>query len=270
MAESIASIAIDGGRIAYRRVGRGRPLLVLNGLAATSSDWDPSFIDRLASANELILVDNRGIGASTDDEEPFDISQLADDTALVIEALGFERVNVLGWSLGGFIAQTLALRQPALIDKLVLLSTDAGGPDAELASPVVRSQLTDMSGTPHEQARRLLGLLFPSDFAESIYREFGDMVAAARAKLSPDFVRRQAAAMDAWHARGVGDRLRELSLPALVATGNKDIVIPASNALRLVNAIPGAWLAQFKGGGHAFMAQYPYQLADLVNEFLAL
>jgi len=65
--ESIATIPVDGGRIAYRRLGNGRPLLVVNGFAATSADWDPSFIDRLASASELVLVDNRGIGASTDD-----------------------------------------------------------------------------------------------------------------------------------------------------------------------------------------------------------
>ncbi|PYJ17084.1 MAG: hypothetical protein DME96_07430 [Verrucomicrobia bacterium] len=112
--------------------------------------------------------------------------------------------------------------------------------------------------------------MFPGDLAESIYREFGDIVAAARALLSPDLVRRQTAAMDAWHRDGAGDRLRELRAPALVATGTVDIVIPASNALALVNAIPGAWLAQFKGGGHAFMAQYPPPLADLISGFLAL
>src|SRR5205814_4353886 len=113
-------------------------------------------------------------------------------------------------------------------------------------------------------------LLFPGDLAESIYREFGDVVAAARASLSRNLVVRQTAAMDAWHHNGAGDWLRELSAPTLVVTGTEDIVIPASNALALVNAIPGAWRAQFKGGGHAFMAQYPGSLADLINEFLAL
>ena len=76
--------------------------------------------------------------------------------------------------------------------------------------------------------------------------------------------------MDAWHRTGVGNRLREINVPVLIATGTGDIVIPSSNALRLVNAIPGAWLAQFNGGGHAFMAQYPRQLADLINSFLEL
>jgi pimeloyl-ACP methyl ester carboxylesterase len=111
---------------------------------------------------------------------------------------------------------------------------------------------------------------FRAQIVESIYREFGDIVAAARAQLSPDLVNRQAAAMDAWHRTGVGNRLREMNLPVLIATGTADIVIPPSNALKLVNAIPGAWLAQFKGGGHAFMYQYPRPLADLINNFLEL
>jgi pimeloyl-ACP methyl ester carboxylesterase len=268
--QSFKKVQVDGTQIAYRRIGNGRPLLVLNGFAATSADWDPSFIHGLAPFNELILLDNRGIGSSTDDGKPFDIAQLAEDAARVIEAFEFERANVLGWSMGGFIAQTLALQCPDHINKLVLLSTDPGGTDADLASSAVWSQLIDVSGTPHEQARRLLSLLFPSDAADSIYREFGDIVAAARAKLSPNLIKRQAAAMDAWHLTGVGNRLREINVPVLIATGTADTVIPRSNALKLVTAIPGAWLAQFSGGGHAFMSQYPHRLADLISSFLEL
>jgi pimeloyl-ACP methyl ester carboxylesterase len=268
--ESLAKLQVDGVQIAYRRIGNGRPLVVLNGFAATGADWDPSFIYGLASSNQLILVDNRGIGRSTDNGQSFDIAGLADDAARVIDTLSIEHVNVLGWPMGGFIAQTLALQHLDRINKLILLSTDPGGSDADLASPEVWSQLIDMSGTPHEQARRLLSLLFPSDVAESIYREFGNIVAAARTELSPDLVNRQVAAMESWHRAGVGNRLREINVPVLVATGTADIVIPPSNALRLVNAIPGAWLAQFNGGGHAFMAQYAGPLAELINTFLAL
>src|SRR2546430_14506042 len=267
--DSFEEVQVGGAQIAYRRIGNGRPLVVLNGFAAgfaaTGADWDPSFIDRLASSNELMLLDNRGIGRSTDDGQPFDISKIADDAACVIGMLGIERINVLGWSMGGFIAQTLALQPPGRITKLILLSTDFGGADADLASAKVWSQLIDMSGTPHEQARRLLSLLFPSDVAESIYREFGDIVAAARARLPPGLVNRQVAAMDAWHRTGIGNRLREIKVPVLIATGTGDIVIPPSNALRLVNAIPGAWLAQFNGGGPAFVAPYPRPPADLLN-----
>src|SRR6266513_1283450 len=153
--ESIPTVAVDGARIAYRRIAHGRPLLVLNGFAATSTNCDPSFIDRLASFNELILLDNRGMGRSTDNGRPFDIAQLADDATRVIEILGIERTSLLGWSMGGFIAQTLALQYPRRINKVILLSTEAGGIDADLASAEVWSQLIDTSGTPDEQARRL-------------------------------------------------------------------------------------------------------------------
>src|SRR5881394_2208311 len=148
--ESIPTVAVDGARIVYRRIGGGRPLLVLNGFGATSADWDPSFIDRLASSHELILLNNRGIGGSTDDGQPFDIAKLAADAAHVIETLGIERTSVMGWSMGGFVAQPLALRCAGRINELVLLSTDSGGIEADLAAPDVWSELIDTSGTPNE------------------------------------------------------------------------------------------------------------------------
>lgn len=267
--ESLETVAVDGAQIVCRAIGKGPPLLVLNGFAATSADWDPSFVDKLASCNQVILLNNRGIGGSTDNGQPFGIQKLADDAAHVIETLGLDRTTVLGWSMGGFIAQTLAVEHPDLVDNLILLSTDLGGTDADLASPAVWSQLIDISGTPHEQARRLLFLLFPNDVAEFFYRDFGDIIAAARAQLSPDLLRRQAAAMDAWHSSGVANRLRQIRGPALIATGTEDIVVPPSNALKLVNTIPDAWLAQFPRSGHAFIAQYPQAVAELINSFLA-
>jgi pimeloyl-ACP methyl ester carboxylesterase len=269
-ADSLRTIAADGAQIVYRRIGSGRPLLVLNGFAATSADWDPSFLDGLSSSNELILLNNRGTGGSTDDGQPFYIAELAADAARVIETLSLERASVMGWSMGGFIAQALALNYADRVDKLVLLSTDPGGIEADLASPDVWSELVDTSGTPNEQARRLLFLLFPTDVAEVFYREFGYIVAASRAQFSPDLLKRQAAAMDAWHRNGTASRLREIVGPVLIATGTEDIVIPASNGLKLANAIPGAWLAQFPHGGHAFMAQHPRALAGLINSFLAV
>jgi pimeloyl-ACP methyl ester carboxylesterase len=241
----------------------------LNGFGATSSDWDPSFIDGLASSNELILLNNRGIGGSTDNGQSFEIGNLAADAALVIEALGFERVSVIGWSMGGFIAQALAVKHANRVDKLVLLSTDPGGIEADLASRDVWSELLDTSGAPNEQARRLLFLLFPKDIAESFYRQFRDIVAVARARVSVELLNRQAAVIEAWYRNGLTSQLRDIRVPVLIATGTEDIVIPASNALKLVNTIPGAWLAQFPHGGHAFMAQFPKALAALINSFLA-
>ena len=99
--------------------------------------------------------------------------------------------------MGGFIAQTLAVQHRARVDKLVLLSTDAGGIEADPAAPDVWSELIDTSGTPDEQAHRLLFLLFPNDVAESFYQQFGDVVAAARARLPIEILKRQSTAMDA-------------------------------------------------------------------------
>ncbi|HEX4653190.1 MAG TPA: alpha/beta hydrolase [Candidatus Udaeobacter sp.] len=141
--ESLPAIQVDGAEIFYRRVGSGPPLLVLNGFAATSADWDPAFIDGLASCSELILLNHRGIGGSTEDGRQFDIPQLTNDVVSVIETLGLDRANVLGWSMGGFIAQTLALEHPNHVRKLILLSTDAGGTEAVLASPDVWTKLIE-------------------------------------------------------------------------------------------------------------------------------
>jgi pimeloyl-ACP methyl ester carboxylesterase len=267
--DPLTTVEVDGAEIVCRAIGKGPPLLVLNGYAATSADWDPSFIDRLACCHRLILLNNRGIGGSTDDGRAFDIGKLADDAAHVIETLGCERTSVLGWSMGGFIAQVLAVEHPDRVEKLILLATDPGGADADLASPAVWSRLIDISGTPHEQTRRLLSLLFPPGVAEDFYREFGDIMAAARAQLSPELLKRQGAAMDAWHRNGIANRLGRIHVPVLITTGTEDVVIPPSNALKLLNAIPNAWLAQFPRSGHAFMAQYPRALAELINNFLA-
>ncbi len=123
--DSSAMVEVEGVQIVCRTIGKGPPLLVLNGFAATSADWDPCFIDQLASRHKLILLNNRGIGGSTDDGQSFDIAKLANDAAHVIETLGFERTSVMGWSMGGFIAQALAVEYPDRVHKLILLSTDS-------------------------------------------------------------------------------------------------------------------------------------------------
>ena len=130
------------------------------------------------------------------------------------------------------------------------------------------SALTDHSGTPDEQARRLLGLLFPAPVAERIYADFGDVVAAARARLDPAALTAQEEAMIAWLREPAERRLAAVGAPALVAAGSEDVVIPPVNAERLAAALPDSWLARFPGGGHAFMAQEPHRLAALIKAFL--
>jgi 3-oxoadipate enol-lactonase len=256
-------------KLAYRRTGSGSPLLVLNGFAATKDDWDPSFLEELARKRELVLIDNRGMGESPDDGEAFTIEDLAEDTEETIEALELGRVAVLGWSMGGFIALTLALTRPDVIERLVLLSTTAGGELATLADPDVRERLRDLSGAPREQASRLISLLFPPERAREIDAEFGDAVADARAALSADVVERQWAAMEEWEAHGPAKEVGRISCRVLVATGEEDVVIPPANAAALARAIPGSRRERFGGCGHGFMADHPSALARQICDFLS-
>ena len=256
--------------LAYRRVGTGPPVVVLNGFAATKDDWDPTFVAALAGRHELVLLDNRGMGESSDDGMSFTIADLAADVAGLVDALGLSPPAVLGWSMGGFVAQALALSDPAKVAKLVLLSTSGGGELGILADEEVRERLRDVSGTPREQASRLIALLFPPERAAAVDAEFGEIVAAARAALSADLVDRQWDAMEAWNQRETASDVERISCPVLVATGEDDVVIPPPNARALASAIPGAWLARFPHSGHGFMADHPQTLAGLVNAFLSV
>jgi pimeloyl-ACP methyl ester carboxylesterase len=245
------------------------PLLLINGYAATAADWDPTFLAALGRSFEPICPDNRGIGHSSpaDLDGSLTMAAMAADLESLLDARGIESLAVVGWSMGGFIAQTLAARAPRRIQALVLLSTDAGGPGAVLADQARWAELTDHRGTPREQATRLISLLFPPPVAATIDERFGDVVATARAELSPTVLAAQETAMDAWHTERQAPRPPD-SPPVLVAFGSEDVVIPPENADRLADRWPGCRVERFEGGGHAFIAQEPERLADLITSFL--
>jgi pimeloyl-ACP methyl ester carboxylesterase len=267
----VTTCSVGGRTLAYRTAGGGPSLVVLNGFAATKDDWDPRFLAALARDRELVLLDNRGMGESPDDGLPFTVEDLASDVAGLIDALGLTRPAVLGWSMGGFVAQALALSDPEVVSKLVLLSTSGGGELGALGDREVRERLRDVSGTPREQASRLIALLFPPERAAAVDAEFGEVVAAARVELSPDLLGRQWNAMEAWEGReAAGAAAARISCPVLVAMGDEDVVIPPANASALANAIRGSWLARFPRCGHGFMADHPETLAGLIKAFLAV
>jgi 3-oxoadipate enol-lactonase len=254
----------------YRRIGAGPPVVVLNGFAATKDDWDPTFINELASGCELVMFENRGMGQACDDGRPFTIEDLAGDVAELIDELELDRPAVLGWSMGGFVAIALALSRPEIVSSLVLLSTTGGGDLATPAEEEVRERLRDVSGTPRVQATRLISLLVPPRRAREIDAQFGEMVARARAALPADVVRRQWDALEAWENGAARQDPRRISCPVLIAAGQEDVVVPPANALALAQAIPGSWLARFPGCGHGFMADHPQTLARLIATFLSV
>ena len=241
------------------------PLLLINGYAATGADWDPAFLAELEAGHRVLRPDNRGTGAAPAGAGELTIGAMAADMEALLDAEGVERLPVVGWSMGGFIAQQLALRAPERVAALVLIATDPGGAAAIPPTPEVWARLIDHSGTPREQATRLISLLFPAPRAKAIDAMFGEVVAAARAGLDPATLRAQEAAMEAWHATeqaapGAGVP------PTLVLHGTEDVVIPPANAGALAERWPGAKVELFEGGAHAVMAQDPRRVAAAIRD----
>lgn len=261
-------IDVDGQTIGYERRGAGEgPLVVINGFAATRADWDPGFIEALAAGHDLILIDNRGVGESAGGSRDFTVEAMAGDVIRLLDALEVGRANVLGWSMGGFVALELARSQPERVGALTLLATTAGGEQFVPPSQQSHDRLRDLSGSPREQATRLISLLFATDRAAEIDAQFGEIVAAARAALDRDVLLRQIEILDQWERAGFGVSLSDIAHPTLVAAGVEDIVFPIENSERLAAAIPSAWLAPFLSAGHGLMADHPQSLAELITAF---
>lgn len=267
VAERAGRTEVDGRALAWRRLGSEEqpPLLLLNGYAAGCADWDPGFLGALADRFDLVCPDPRGAGRSELGAEELTIEGLAADAAAVLDALGWDRAAVAGWSMGGFAAQELTATAPDRVSALALISTDPGA-EAVRAPAEVWSRLTDHGGTPREQAKRLLELLFPPRLAASVFEQFGDVVAEARAGLDPRALSAQERAMDAWHARPGAARLAAISAPTLIAAGDGDVVIPAANVELIRGGIAGAEAVTFPGCGHAVMAQEPARLAERIGD----
>jgi pimeloyl-ACP methyl ester carboxylesterase len=188
------------------------------------------------------------------------------DAIALLDELGLERAAVAGWSMGGFVAQALTARSPARVEALVLLASDPGGSAAVRGNPAAWARLTDRSGTPREQANRLISVLFPADVAPEIDREFGDLVAEAKAALDPATLDAQERAIDAWHAEAQPAAGPDAP-PVLTACGTADAVIPPQNADALAARWHGCRVERFAGCGHALMAQEPDRLAALIASF---
>ena len=254
--------------ISFRETGEGPPLLLLNGYAASAADWDPTFLDELAKGSRVICPDHRGIAGSLPLDGELTVEGMAQDALELMAAEEIETADVAGWSMGGFVAQQLAASAPERVRHLALLGTDPGGPEAILADPATWAELVDYSGTPREQATRILGLIFPPGLGAQIDAQFGELVADARAALSHETLAAQSAAIDGWHATPAEDRLSRITASTLVAGGTQDVVIPFGNSSLLADALPGARLEGFEGCGHAFMAQEPARLGALIYEWV--
>jgi pimeloyl-ACP methyl ester carboxylesterase len=244
--------------------GAGDPsLLLIAGIPAVASDWVP-FAERLAPRRRVIAYDNRGSGRSTVTPGPYTTAQLAADGAALLDALGIERADVFGMSMGGMIAQELALGFPDRVRRLVLGCTHAG---LAHAAPQPRDAGRAFALQTDDWAERMLGLA-PFAFASGVAPEMLDAFIAKKSRdvQDPDGYGAQIAAV---LAHDTYDRLHRIAAPTLVLTGDDDRVIPAPSSDVLAEHIPDARLVVVPGTGHLFFLEDPDTSQREIEAFLA-
>lgn len=250
--------------ISYKTFGKGDPVLLIIGYATSMYGWDPTFLKGLSANHTIIVFDNRGIGNTTIGTKNFTIDQFAADSTGLLEALKINKSDILGYSMGGMIAQQLTLNNPDKVDDLIIYASNCGGNQSFAPNPEIIKQLTNLSGTAEDIKKRFIPLLLTQNW---IKQNPGYMENFASFELPPiDILQQQSKAIYLW--KGVCDQLKDISQDTLVITGTDDLVLPPANSMILTEKIPGAWLAQFKDGGHALMFQYPERLSPVVNTFL--
>ncbi len=263
-------------KMAYYTRGQGDPLIMIMGYTSTMGAWDPALLDALDDNHTLILFDNRGVGLSTDTKKDnTSIPQMADDTAGLLKALGYEKANVLGWSMGARVAQQVVIRHPDQVMKAIFAAPNPGGSKQVPAEASIAKELNDPKVPVLDKA----ALAFPNtpEGKQAMKDSLGRIAAAHASGEAPNDMEcsqqtaeRQNRARGAlWRADASNYRdLAKIRLPVLVADGRDDIIDPPPNSSLIAARIPFAWLA-FYDGGHAFLYQSAAKFGATVNLFLA-
>jgi 3-oxoadipate enol-lactonase len=252
----------------YERAGTGEPLLMIMGLSGTYLHWGEPFLELLMERFEVIVYDHRGVGASSRVESPFTIADLARDASRLLDALELERVHLLGFSMGGMIAQELVLARPDAIGALVLASTYCGGPESHTArEATLRRLFAPMASGDREAALRAAWEVnvSPAHVGDAAaYERFRDI--AARRRVAVRVIMEQLNAISQHDTSG---RLGAIEAPSLVVHGTADTMVPPENAPVIARLIPHARLELLPGAGHLFFWEDPERAAALVGEHLA-
>jgi len=244
-------------KIAWERTGSGPPLLLIHGLGYARWGWEP-VVEPLSRSFELLLFDNRGVGGSDAPPGPYTTAGLAADSLQVLDEAGVERAHVVGTSLGGMVAQELALAAPERVDKLVLVCTHPGGARA-FPMPEQTVRLFEARATLREYVENSLD---PDPRPQLVDRILEHRVATAQ-PYEPWAA--QAAASLGFDAC---DRLAGLTTPTLVVHGDGDVVVDPRNAGLLGELLPDARVKIYPGCGHLLMWQEPERFARDLEEFL--
>ena len=247
--------------IKWESRGDGSPLLLIQGLGYARWSWEP-IMPGLAARHRVVTFDNRGIGESDKPEGPYTAAQMADDALQVLDEAGIERAHVLGASLGGMIAQELAVAAPERVDKLVLCCTTPGGP-ATVPMPEVTMRL--FAEAPSLAPEVALRRFVENALGEDPPVELVDELFALRVANPPEPAGWQAQAAAGMTFAGVDG---EIAAPTLILGGTADNVVDYRNAEALAARIPGARVELLEGAGHLFFWEQPDESVRIINEFL--
>jgi pimeloyl-ACP methyl ester carboxylesterase len=262
--------------IAYKRFGQGKPILFISGIGASIQLDEPTLLSEFVTTNHSVIVfDNRGIGETTVGTKPFSIEQFANDTAGLLDALHIEKADVLGGSLGSFIAQELALNYPQKVDRLILASGSCGGNEAIGPSEQTLEVLTRLYSpelaqniTGEQQAMILAQILFPPEWLEEHPEILNNTVIqlAPGSSTTPEIIQQQGLAAGTW--KGSCDRLSTITQPTLLIVGDQDLLMPAANSVMMAQRIPNSQLIIMEGAGHGVAWQVPNEFTAHILNFL--
>ena len=262
------SVTVGDIDIAYKQIGRpdAKPIILITGASATMDMWNPLLLEQLASANyRVIIFENRGVGESTVGTKEFSISQFANDTLGLLDALGISKADVLGWSMGGFIAQQLALTNPDKVDNLILYTTSCGGPNDRPTPPEVMQIVTNISMSQEERMQKLAPLFFAPASWFKAHLDYLNYFRIPKEFPIPQQIHlQQLDAAATW--TGTCNALSNITQPTLIIVGTDDDAAPDS--LTLAERIPGSWLIQIRDAGHGLMYQHPDEFNRVLMTFL--
>jgi pimeloyl-ACP methyl ester carboxylesterase len=256
--------AVDGISLYYERQGAGEPVLLIQGMSGTHLAWGDAFLAGLGDDVEIVTYDHRGVGTSTPQDQPFAITQLADDAAGLLDALEWERAHVLGISMGGMVAQELALRHPQRIRTLTLGCTYPGGAQAQLADPALIQELAGALLSGDRELALRVGFaanLSAAHVADEAHFEPFHAMATAVPVAVPVIMMQMQAVM----GHDTSARLESIEAPTLVVHGTEDRMLPVANGELIARLIPHARLELLEGVGHMFWWEQPERSAALVR-----
>ncbi|GAB7101726.1 alpha/beta hydrolase [Streptomyces phaeofaciens JCM 4814] len=264
---------VDGVRYAYRRLGPegGVPLVMLQHFTGNLDNWDPALVDALAAEREVVLVDYPGVASSSG--TPADtVAQMAQQMISFTVALGLEQIDLLGFSIGGFVAQDMALVRPRLIRRLILVGT---GPKGGPGMHGWRNDIETHARAAVPTGEDLLYIFFAhTETSQAKGVEFlGRFLARTEDRDVPSSLASRDAQYDAVLEWGIPDhgalqRLTGIQCPTLILQGDNDLMIPTRGSYLMAGLIPDAQIRIYPDAAHASLFQYPTEAAKDVNEFL--